>query len=185
MVLMIPYRLPWLRTLDGLFCVSLAYGIGRVGCFLAGDGDYGIPSRVPWAMSFPRGVLPTLARVHPTMLYCTVWELALFAILWKVSSAQSTTPLRPGTLLSLYLIATSMGRFLIEFLSRNRTVAFGLTEAQLMSIALFLAGTTILILVSIEKAGVGGSIPSLATITASPRNAPEYGHSCPVDGADI
>ena len=35
--------------------VLLGYGIGRIGCQLSGDGDYGIPSRLPWAMSYPNG----------------------------------------------------------------------------------------------------------------------------------
>lgn len=154
MLLMRLYRLPWLRTLDGLFCVGVAYAMGRVGCFLAGDGDYGVPSTVPWAISFPHGIVPTLARVHPTMLYSTAWELTLFAILWKVSTAQRKTPLQPGLLLGLYLIGTSLGRFFIEFLSRNRTLAFGLTEAQLVSIALFLVGTTVISFVWMkEEAG--------------------------------
>jgi phosphatidylglycerol---prolipoprotein diacylglyceryl transferase len=159
MLLMRLYRLPWLRTLDGLFCVGLAYAIGRIGCFLAGDGDYGVPSTVPWAISFPRGTVPTLARVHPTMLYCTVWELAVFAALWKASSAVRTSPFRPGMLLALYLIATSVGRFLIEFLGRNRTFAFGLTEAQLVSIALFLAGTTVISFVWMKKEAEARPMP--------------------------
>lgn len=51
--------------------VLLAYGIGRIGCQLAGDGDYGIPSRLPWAMSYPQGTAkPTVTlidyfKVHP------------------------------------------------------------------------------------------------------------------------
>ncbi len=154
MLLMRLYRLPWLRTLDALFCVSLAYGIGRIGCFMSGDGDYGIPSTLPWAVSFPRGVVPTLDRVHPTMLYSTVWEFALFAALWHLSSTQRKTPLRPGVLLGLYLIGTSVGRFVIEFLSRNRTLAFGLTEAQVVSVALFLLGSTIVIFVSMKECEV-------------------------------
>ena len=152
MLLMRLYRLPWLRTLDALFCVGVAYAIGRIGCFLAGDGDYGIRSKLPWAVSFPRGIVPTLDRVHPTMLYCTVWELAVFAVLWKASSAHRKIPLRPGMLLGLYLIATSVGRFLIEFLSRNRTFALGLTEAQLVSITLFLVGNAIIVFFSMKDA---------------------------------
>ena len=158
MLLMSLYRLPWLRTLDALFCVSLAYAIGRIGCFLAGDGDYGISSTLPWAVSFPRGIVPTLYRVHPTMLYCTVWEPVLFAALWKASSTRRRTPLRPGMLLGVYLIATSIGRFLIEFLSRNRAIFFGCTEAQLVSIALFLAGTATLILVSMKNAAASSQL---------------------------
>jgi phosphatidylglycerol:prolipoprotein diacylglycerol transferase len=51
--------------------VLLAYGIGRIGCQLAGDGDYGIPSNLPWAMSYPQGTAkPTYAladyfKTHP------------------------------------------------------------------------------------------------------------------------
>lgn len=164
------YRLPWLRTLDALFCVGPAYAIGRIGCFLAGDGDYGIRSTLPWAVSFPRGIVPTPDRVHPTMLYCTVWELAVFAALWKVSRAHRRTPLRPGVLLGVYLIATSIGRFLIEFLSRNRAIVSGLTEAQLVSIALFLMGTAIIVVVAMKKAHV--SSPLTGTIQAESSRVP-------------
>jgi phosphatidylglycerol:prolipoprotein diacylglycerol transferase len=167
MLLVHLYRLPWLRTFDALFCVGLAYAIGRIGCFLAGDGDYGIRSTLPWAVSFPHGIVPTLDRVHPTMLYCTVWELAVFAVLWKVSGAHCRTPLRPGILLGLYLIATSVGRFLIEFLSRNRTLALGLTEAQLVSIALFLMGNTIIVLVSMKEAEQPRRAPGQTNLVSS------------------
>ena len=95
--------------------------------------------------------MPTLARVHPTMLYSACWELAVFAILWKVSTEPRAAPLRPGLLFGVYLIATSIGRFLIEFLSLNRTLVFGLTEAQLVSIVLFLAGTVVCVFVSIKE----------------------------------
>jgi len=47
-------------------CVG--YAIGRIGCFLSGDGDYGIPTSLPWGMSFPNGVVPTTERVQPTPL---------------------------------------------------------------------------------------------------------------------
>lgn len=43
--------------------VLLAYGIGRIGCQLAGDGDYGLPSRLPWAMAYPQGT----AKVTSTL----------------------------------------------------------------------------------------------------------------------
>jgi phosphatidylglycerol:prolipoprotein diacylglycerol transferase len=161
MLLMRLYRLPWLRTLDALFCVGLAYAIGRIGCFLAGDGDYGSRSTLPWAVSFPHGIVPTPDRVHPTMLYCTVWELAVFATLWKLSRPHRRTPLQPGILLGVYLIATSIGRFLIEFLSRNRAIMFGLTEAQLVSIGLFLAGTGIIVFVSMKKAEVPSHVSGM------------------------
>ena len=63
--------------------LTLAYAIGRVGCFLVGD-DYGIPSNLPWAMSFPRGLPPTLERVHPTQLYEVIAMTVVFVIIWKI-----------------------------------------------------------------------------------------------------
>jgi len=46
----------------------LGHGIGRIGCFLVGD-DYGVPSNLPWACAFPKGLPPTNIPVHPTQLY--------------------------------------------------------------------------------------------------------------------
>ena len=78
------------------------------------------------------------------MLYSSAWELALFAILWHQSNPLRCPPLRPGTLLGCYLIATGTARFLIEFLSRNRVLAFGLTESQLVSAAIITGGALVL-----------------------------------------
>jgi phosphatidylglycerol:prolipoprotein diacylglycerol transferase len=59
-----------LRTLDlAAPAAAIGYGIGRIGCFLSGDGCYGIPTTLPWGMSFPHGIEPTFVRVHPTPLY--------------------------------------------------------------------------------------------------------------------
>ena len=138
------HRLPLLRMFDGLFCVGLSYAVGRIGCFLAGDGDYGIPSTLPWAVSFPRGVVPTTDRVHPTMLYSSLWEFLIFAVLWKLSRPGRRPQLKPGILLAIYLIASGAGRFAVEFLGRNPVIAFGLTESQLVSLA-FVTGGGILL----------------------------------------
>lgn len=136
--------IPPLQLFDCLFCIGPSYAVARIGCFLAGDGDYGIPSSLPWAMSFPHGVVPTLARVHPTMLYSSAWEIAVFAVLWRLSSPNRQPALKPGTLLGSYLIATGMGRFLVEFLSRNPVLAFGLKEAQLVSVVMMAGGALVL-----------------------------------------
>ena len=59
-----------LRTLDlAAPAAAIGYGIGRIGCFLSGDGCYGLPTNLPWGMSFPNGIEPTFVRVHPTPLY--------------------------------------------------------------------------------------------------------------------
>lgn len=137
-------RWPLLPTLDGLFCAGIGYAIGRIGCFMAGDGDFGPPTSLPWGVSFPHGFAPTTARVHPTMLYLTLWETFTFFIFWRISDPRRGKPLPPGTLLSAYLISTSLGRFIFEFLSLNQKYALGLTEAQWVSAALCLIGLAML-----------------------------------------
>jgi len=60
-------KLPILEFLDACSPAAAAgYAIGRIGCLLSGDGDYGVPTSLPWGMSFPNGVVPTTERVHPT-----------------------------------------------------------------------------------------------------------------------
>ena len=129
--------LPW-RAFDSTFCIGIGSAIGRVGCFLAGDGDYGIPSSLPWAISFPHGRVPTAARVHPTMLYSSIWEFAIFTFLWHYSNPGRRPSVRSGTLFCLFLILSCGGRFLVEFLSNNSRFIIGLTEAQIVSLGMIL-----------------------------------------------
>ena len=70
---------PTLATIDIIGpTLLLGYGIGRIGCFLAGDGDYGPPSDLPWAMAFPNGTVPTDVPVHPTPIYETLISFTFF-----------------------------------------------------------------------------------------------------------
>src|SRR5579875_2395498 len=74
-----------LRTLDlAAPAAAVGYAIGRIGCFLSGDGCYGIESHLPWAMGFPNGIVPTApgVRVQPTPLYELVAGLLIGAWLW-------------------------------------------------------------------------------------------------------
>ncbi|SNS42607.1 phosphatidylglycerol:prolipoprotein diacylglycerol transferase [Granulicella rosea] len=137
-------HLPW-RSFDGAFCIGLGYAVGRIGCFLAGDGDYGAPTSLPWGMSFPHGTVPTSLRVHPTMLYSSAWEFLLFFLLWRLSNPERRPPLRAGTIFCIYILSSSAGRFLVEFLSRNPVLALGLKEAQWVSLALIVFATVLLI----------------------------------------
>src|ERR1700683_4518167 len=80
-------RIPLLVMLDaGSAAAALGYGIGRIGCFLSGDGDYGIPTSLPWGMSFPHGLVPTDERVHPTPIYELVVACAIAWILWRMGA---------------------------------------------------------------------------------------------------
>jgi prolipoprotein diacylglyceryltransferase len=67
---------------------ALGYGIGRIGCFLSGDGDYGIPTSLPWGMSFPDGLVPTTQRVHPTPIYELIVACLIAWWLWRIGARQ-------------------------------------------------------------------------------------------------
>jgi phosphatidylglycerol---prolipoprotein diacylglyceryl transferase len=125
-----------LRTLD-VAAVPLAagYAIGRIGCQLAGDGDYGKPWNGPWAMAYPHGTVPTTVHVHPTPVYET---LAMGLIAWFLWRRRHSLP--PGGLFALYLVLAGAERFLVEFLRRNDRVVAGLTVPQLLSLAMIVGG---------------------------------------------
>lgn len=115
--------------------LALGYAIGRVGCQLSGDGDYGKAWDGPWAMAYPDATVPTDTPVHPTPIYETLAMATVAIVLWRLRDR-----FRPGILFALYLIAAGLERFLIEFLRRNEASALGLTQAQFLSIAMMLAG---------------------------------------------
>jgi phosphatidylglycerol:prolipoprotein diacylglycerol transferase len=121
--------------------LALAYGIGRIGCQLAGDGDYGSASALPWAMSYPDGTVPITTTVHPTPLYEIVAMLAIFFVLWRLRGRLTA----PWSLFGLYCVLAGTERFLVEFVRRNPVEAVGLTAAQLVSLALVLIGAVLLV----------------------------------------
>ena len=115
--------------------LALGYAVGRIGCQLSGDGDYGKAWDGPWAMAYPDGTVPTDEDVHPTPVYETL-AMGLGAwILWRLRDR-----VRAGVLFALYLLYAGAERFLVEFLRRNEEVALGLTAAQLESLAMMAAG---------------------------------------------
>jgi phosphatidylglycerol:prolipoprotein diacylglycerol transferase len=117
--------------------LALGYAIGRIGCQVSGDGDYGKPWDGPWAMGYPHGTVPTEpgVTVHPTPIYETLIMGLLAFALWQLRDR-----VRPGLLFAGYLVGGGLERFLIEFLRRNEDVALGLTAAQLESLGLLIAG---------------------------------------------
>ena len=115
--------------------LAIGYGVGRIGCQLSGDGDYGIPWDGPWAMAYPDGTVATDVPVHPTPIYETIAMGLITYGLWRLRRR-----LQPGLLFALYLVLAGAERFLVEFIRRNDDVALGLTQAQLLSIAMIAAG---------------------------------------------
>jgi phosphatidylglycerol:prolipoprotein diacylglycerol transferase len=127
----------WLIADIAAVPLALGYAIGRIGCQLSGDGDYGIPWDGPWAMAYPEGTVPTTVEVHPTPVYETI-SVGLIAYgLWRVRDRFTV-----GMLFAIYLVLTGVERFLIEFIRRNDDLAFGLTQAQLISVAMIVFGAT-------------------------------------------
>ena len=136
-----------LRLLD--LCapgLALGYAVGRVGCQLSGDGDYGKPSDLPWAMSYPEGTVPTDDEVHPTPIYETLAMGFAALWLWHLRDRYKT-----GVLFAIYLVIAGLERLLIEFIRRHDVVAVGLTLPQIISVGMTLAG--VLWLVRVHRNG--------------------------------
>lgn len=135
----------WARTagmptwvVGDIMAPALAIGlaIGRLGCQLAGDGDYGVATDLPWGMSYPDGVVPTTERVHPTPIYEMAAYGAIFVVLWR----QRHRGLPPGHLLGQYLLYSGAARLAVEFVRRNPAWLLGLTTAQWFSAASIVVG---------------------------------------------
>jgi phosphatidylglycerol:prolipoprotein diacylglycerol transferase len=156
-----------LRTMldAGSPAAALGYGIGRIGCLLSGDGDYGIPTSLPWGMSFPNGLVPTTDHVHPTPIYEFIVACVIAWVLWRMGahetvgskSTGSVGPamgrdhrLRAGEVFAAYLVLTGAARFLVEFIRINPRSFLGMTNAQAASAASILAGAVLWWLVRID-----------------------------------
>lgn len=137
--------------------LMLAYGIARTGCHFAGDGDYGMPTTLPWGTDYsqgtyppslafehlpeitsqyPGGVVPDTILLHPTPIYEFIICAIMFLFMWRFRTALKSD----GKMFMLYLMLAGIGRFSIEFIRINPRVLFGLSEAQLISIGLILLG---------------------------------------------
>jgi prolipoprotein diacylglyceryl transferase len=139
------FRIPVLAFLDVCSpAAAVGYAIGRIGCLLSGDGDYGVPTTLPWGMSFPNGVVPTMQRVHPTPIYEFLIWLAIAVFLWHMGTKSLRGPKALGEIFCNYLILTGVARFLIEFIRVNPRSFFGMSNAQAASLASILAGAVLL-----------------------------------------
>ena len=135
----------------------LGYGIARIGCHLAGDGDYGFPTTLPWGTDYSKGtyppsvafqdfpeitsqfhggIVPNNIPCHPTPVYEFILCALICWFLWSIR--KKTTP--TGKLFMIYLMLAGVERFVIEFLRPNPRIIFGLSEAQLISSVLFMLG---------------------------------------------
>ena len=113
---------------------AVGYGVGRIGCFTSGDGDYGIPTNLPWGVSFPHGLVPTVQRVHPTPIYELIAALLIAFVLWKRGRRNT------GEITGEYLVLSGLARFLVEFIRINPRSFLGMSNAQAAAAASMFVG---------------------------------------------
>ena len=150
--------------------LMLAYGIGRMGCQIAGDGDWGIPNDAPkpewlsflpdwaWAYNYPNNVLGIDLKADyaqmgyvsltgyawPTPIYETTMALIIFGFLWFMRTRWTT----PGMVMSWYLILSGIERLAIEQIRINNEYPIfgGVTQGEIISTILIVLGIVFLFL---------------------------------------
>ena len=126
-------------------CLALGYAVGRLGCQLSGDGDYGVPTTGFWGMSYSSGVVPTPygQLVYPTPLFESTIALGVLYILSRVEKS-TLILVRSFQRFGLYLVLISIERLIVEVFRPNPVFAWGLSEAQCIALALIALGTAML-----------------------------------------
>lgn len=117
-------------------CIAVGQVLGRLGCFISGDGCYGRPTSLPWGIAFPDGLIPINTPVHPTPIYEALILFILFVVLWRLRLNGSPA----GRSIGIYLIVSGSERFFVEFVRLHHKVFLGLTAYQIASLFLFLGG---------------------------------------------
>src|SRR6266404_699895 len=153
------YRIGMLTMLDiASPAAAIGYAVGRIGCLISGDGDYGKPTSLPWGMAFPHGLVPTSGaagtcvqwgwpescRVHPTPIYEFVVGVLIFWYLWRRGARAISRPLAPGVIVGEFLVLSGLARFLVEFIRINPRVILGMSNAQFFGLLSAIAGAIVL-----------------------------------------
>lgn len=154
-------NIPFLKICDATAPgLMIGYGIARIGCHLAGDGDYGFPTDLPWAAVYSRGTVPPSVAfrefpeivskygvngivpddipVHPTPIYEFLAAAIMFSWMW-FGLRRKHSP--DGKLFMIYLVLSGSARFLVEFLRLNPRIVLGLSGSQIIAVLLVVAGT--------------------------------------------
>ncbi len=141
---------------------ALGYGVGRIGCLLSGDGDYGINTTLPWGVHMAKNALvppnPSSALVQPTPVYELLFSILVFWLLWELGKKSKPV----GWITGLYLVLAGIGRFLVEFVRINPKlyVHNTLSNAQVAAIASSVVG---LIVLGIAQSKHAQWAPALST----------------------
>ena len=130
-------HVPYASALDtAALGLAIGLAIGRVGCHLSGDGDWGTPTALPWGVAYTHGTAawpyPPGVRVHPAALYETTALVGIFALLLYLRTRVAPA----GAVFAIYLLLAGAARFVIEMVRTNPAILLGLSEAQWISAAL-------------------------------------------------
>ncbi|KAF4686331.1 hypothetical protein FOZ60_005414 [Perkinsus olseni] len=127
------------RMLDTLAPLLLiGHAIGKIGCFISGDGCYGYPTDVPWAMSFPNGLVPTTIAVHPAPLYEMITSGGVGLILWARRKQREAVT---WAQVSDFFVLLGSTRFFVErYRGHNRLEGVGISQYQVVALCFILAG---------------------------------------------
>jgi len=130
---------------------------GRIGDIINGE-HHGTETDLPWGFVYthPNTQGELGLQVHPAIGYEMVWNLLVFALLWRWQGRFE----RKGTIFPIYLIGYSLGRFLTGFVRKDVIIAVGLTQAQLVAIGLIVIGVACLVYLYRQKTAVRQVAPS-------------------------
>ncbi|WP_205511510.1 prolipoprotein diacylglyceryl transferase [Longitalea arenae] len=167
------HRIPLVHMLDmGSPAMMLAYGIGRLGCHLSGDGDWGIVNTAPipnwlsflpsvcWAYKYPLSGQP----VFPTSLYEGIACLLLFLLLWQLRQRIIT----PGKLFAVYCLLNGTERLLIEQIRINPVYTAGsirFTQAELIGSLFIVTGIIFLLATTLQRNGRMNTVHAPAAVS--------------------
>ncbi|RYY33907.1 MAG: diacylglyceryl transferase [Sphingobacteriaceae bacterium] len=157
--------------------MMLAYAVGRFGCHLSGDGDWGIVNINPkpgwlswlpdwaWSFNFPYNVIDMgryikgctgihcyelIYPVYPTSLYEAVACVALFGVMWILRGIIKI----PGLMFCLYLLLNGTERILIEQIRVNYKYQFAglaITQAEIICCLMLIGGIAGIVYILIQK----------------------------------
>ncbi|HZS27970.1 MAG TPA: prolipoprotein diacylglyceryl transferase family protein [Candidatus Angelobacter sp.] len=155
------YRVGMLTMLDvSSSAAAVGYAVGRIGCLISGDGDYGRPTHLPWGMAFPDGLVPTTGpngtcalngwpqncAVHPTPIYEFIVCVLICWYIWRRGTRSIQHPLAPGVIVGEFLILFGLERFLVEFIRINPRILWGMSNAQMAALLTVIAGIILLMI---------------------------------------
>ena len=146
--------------------LAIGQALGRIGCHVAGDGDWGTVTTLPWGFAYTNGIAPwdhePGVLVHPTPLYEAAAYTAVFLFLWRWR--HRNPPL--GAMFAVYLVGNGLFRFLVEFIRVEPRIVFGLTQAQLIGAAMFVTG--VLWLIRLRGASPAPRVTGIAAAESGP-----------------